>query len=127
MLGQREPSIYGNVGFEEYLSALRAEFPQYEIVYAQSNIEGEIVNLLQQHAIDSIAILLNAGGYTHTSVAIHDAIKAVGIPVIEIHISNIAAREDFRRTSIIGAACKGSIAGFGLNSYRLGILAINSL
>jgi 3-dehydroquinate dehydratase-2 len=122
LLGVREPQIYGSVTFEEYINRLRAEFPHYEIVYEQSNIEGEIVTMLQR-ASDSIAVLLNAGGYTHTSVAIHDSVKAIGVPVIEIHISQVATREEFRHTSIVGAACKGTVSGFGLDSYRLGIIA----
>ncbi|MDR0618625.1 MAG: 3-dehydroquinate dehydratase [Bacteroidales bacterium] len=126
LLGVREPQIYGYVAFEEYIDGLKAEFPQYEIVYEQSNVEGEIVTMLQR-ADNSVAILLNAGGYTHTSVAIHDCIKAIGIPVIEIHISQVAAREEFRRTSIVGAACRGTVSGFGLDSYRLGIVAVENL
>ncbi|MDR1974916.1 MAG: 3-dehydroquinate dehydratase [Bacteroidales bacterium] len=125
LLGTRETEIYGGRGFDGYLEELRKEFSNYEIIYEQSNIEGEIVSLIQKHSADSKAIILNAGGYTHTSVAIHDAIKAVAIPVIEIHISQVASREEFRHTSIIGAACKGTISGFGLESYRLGIIAVS--
>jgi 3-dehydroquinate dehydratase-2 len=123
LLGIREPQIYGSASFEDYIDELRAQFPQYDIVYGQSNIEGEIVTMLQQ-AKDSAAVLLNAGGYTHTSVAIHDAIRAIGIPVIEIHLSQVAAREEFRHTSIVGAACKGTVSGFGLDSYYLGMVAV---
>jgi 3-dehydroquinate dehydratase-2 len=126
LLGVRQPHIYGFTAFEEYLDRLRTLFPQYEIIYEQSNIEGEIVTMLQR-AEGCAAVLLNAGGYTHTSVAIHDAVKAISTPVIEIHISQVAAREEFRHTSIVGAACRGTISGFGLDSYRLGIAAVAEL
>lgn len=127
LTGKREPSVYGKQTFEEYIPSLRDSFPVHDLVYMQSNVEGEIINMLHTCAAEGRAILLNAGGYTHTSVAIHDAIKAVEVPVLEIHMSNVASREEFRHTSIIGAACKGCIAGFGMDSYRLGILALEGM
>lgn len=122
-MGSRETSIYGSTDFNTYIENLRKEFPTHEIEYYQSNIEGEIINKLHETGSKYDCILLNAGGYTHTSVAIHDAIKAIETPVIEIHISNIFAREEFRHKSLISPACTGSISGFGLDSYRLGVLA----
>ena len=121
LLGKRETSVYGAKSFDEYFILLKEEFIHIELTHFQSNIEGEIVDYIQKSNDDFI--LLNAGGYTHTSVAIRDAIAAIGIPVIEIHISNVLAREEFRHTSLIGGVCKGTIGGFGLNSYRLGILS----
>lgn len=124
LLGKREPGIYGASSFEEYLGGLRKEFEQVQIDYFQSNIEGEIIDKI--HASDGSyrGVVLNAGGYTHTSVAIADAIGAVGVDVVEVHISCILAREEFRHVSLIAPKCKGSIMGFGLDSYRLGILSI---
>lgn len=124
LLGKREPAIYGNQGFESYLQTLRQTFPDYVIEYFQSNVEGEIINAI--HAADGVfdGIVLNAGGYTHTSVAIADAIKAVDVPVVEVHISCILAREEFRHVSLLAPVCKGSIMGFGLDSYRLGIASL---
>ena len=124
LLGKREPAIYGNQGFESYLQTLRLTFPDYVIEYFQSNVEGEIINAI--HAADGVfdGIVLNAGGYTHTSVAIADAIKAVDVPVVEVHISCILAREEFRHVSLLAPVCKGSIMGFGLDSYRLGIASL---
>lgn len=121
LLGSREPSIYGNVSFEEYLEKLQMEFGDLQIEYFQSNVEGEIINKLHEIGFSSDGIILNAGGYTHTSVAIADAVKAIETPVVEVHISNILSREDFRHTSLIGPYAKGSIMGFGLDSYRLAI------
>ncbi|MDE5606853.1 MAG: 3-dehydroquinate dehydratase [Bacteroidales bacterium] len=128
LLGSREPGIYGRDGFEAILSALQARYPAHTFVYYQSNIEGELIDAVQDMALRQgcDGILLNAGGYTHTSVALHDAIKAVSVPVLEIHLSQVAAREEFRHTSLIGAACRGSIAGFGKDSYRLGVEALTS-
>ena len=123
LLGKREPGIYGNTDFETYLAALRATYPNVVIDYAQSNIEGELIDAIQQADNNYDGILLNAGGYTHTSVAIADAIGAVKTPVVEVHISCILAREDFRHISLIAPVCKGSIMGFGLDSYRLGLLS----
>ena len=124
LLGKREPSVYGNKSFEVYLSELKNKFPTAEIQYFQSNIEGEIVDKLQDVGFNSKGIILNAGGYTHTSVAIADAIAAISSAVIEVHISNVYSREEFRHHSLMAANCRGVIAGFGLNSY---FLAISSL
>jgi 3-dehydroquinate dehydratase-2 len=121
LLGKREPSVYGTISFEGYFEKLKSLYPNHELVYLQSNVEGVLINFIQEHGFSTGGILLNAGGYTHTSVAIADAIAAVKDPVIEIHISNIFAREEFRHVSLIGGKCKGSISGFGLDSYRLGI------
>jgi 3-dehydroquinate dehydratase-2 len=121
LLGKREPAVYGNVSFEGYLNELRATYPQCEINYFQSNVEGELINKIHETGFGCDAVILNAGAYTHTSVALHDAIKAVESPVIEVHISNIHAREAFRHVSLISAACTGVILGFGLDSYRLAI------
>ena len=122
--GRREKSVYGAESFEEFVPRLRALYSAHTIDYAQSNIEGELIDILHKAEGEYDGVLFNAGGYTHTSVALRDAIGAVAVPVIEIHISNVAAREDFRHTSLIGATCIGTIAGFGLDSYRLGIEAI---
>ena len=121
LLGKREPAIYGNEGFIDYLKLLRNLFEGVEIDYRQSNIEGEIIDAIQQADGVYDGVVLNAGGYTHTSVAIADAIGAVDVPVVEVHISNVLAREEFRHVSLIAPKCKGSIMGFGLDSYRLGI------
>lgn len=119
--GTRDRAVYGSETFDEFIPRLRASYPEVEIDYHQTNIEGEIVDAL--HAADGTydGVLLNAGGYTHTSVVIRDAISAITVPVVEIHISNIAAREEFRHTSLIGGVAIGSIVGFGLDSYRLGV------
>ena len=122
LLGKREQSVYGAQTFETYFEELVDRYPGVQLEYFQSNVEGEIVNKLQSS--DAEQILLNAGGYTHTSVAIRDAIAAIQTPVTEIHISNVLAREEFRHTSLIGGVCRGSITGFGLDSYRLGLEAI---
>jgi 3-dehydroquinate dehydratase-2 len=124
LLGKREPEKYGKTSFEDYLDGLRKRFPEVVIEYFQSNIEGEIVGEIQKAGFNLDGIILNAAGYSHTSVAITDAIAAVKAPVIEVHITNIAAREDFRHTSLIGRSCKGSITGFGLDSYRLAVEAL---
>ena len=121
LLGSREPEIYGNRSFEEYLEALRARYPEHEIEYYQSNIEGELVDALQRGNGAYDGIILNAGGYTHTSIVIRDAISAIATPVVEVHLSSILAREEFRHTSMIAPVAKGSIMGFGLDSYRLGV------
>ena len=118
LLGTREPQIYGNQSFSDYLEVLRGTFTG-TIDYLQSNVEGELINFLQQSQHDGI--ILNAGGYTHTSVALRDCIAAIGIPVVEVHISNLAQRESFRHDSLITAVCKGSIMGFGMDSYTLAI------
>ena len=121
LLGSREPGIYGDESFLEFLDSLKSEYPNIEISYFQSNIEGEIINQIQETGFSYDGIILNAGGYTHTSVAIRDAIKAVKTPVVEVHISNVYAREEFRHKSMLTAVCIGVIAGFGLNSYKLAI------
>lgn len=121
LLGKREPGIYGNSSFEDYLADLRAKYPNVEIDYFQSNIEGELIDKMQQVGFSVDGIVLNAGAYTHTSVALHDCIRAITSPVIEVHISNVHQREQFRHHSMISSACKGVICGFGLDSYRLAI------
>jgi 3-dehydroquinate dehydratase-2 len=123
LLGKREPEKYGHSTFEDYLEVLKSRFPEIIFEYFQSNVEGEIINEIQKAGFSADGIILNAGGYTHTSVAITDAIAAVKTAVIEVHITNISAREDFRHTSLIGRNCAGSIAGFGLDSYRLAVEA----
>lgn len=122
LLGIREPEIYGNEGFEAYLETLRAAFPQHEIAYLQSNHEGELIDAVQRGGVD--AIILNAGGYTHTSVALRDAVAAVQTPVVEVHISNPQAREAFRHVSLLAPVVRGTIAGFGLESYKIAILSL---
>ena len=121
LLGVREPSVYGNQSFADYLKELREKFSSVQIDYFQSNVEGEIINKLHEVGFSLDGIILNAGGYTHTSVAIADAISSIKTPVIEVHISNIYAREEFRHHSLIAGKCKGSISGFGLDSYRLAV------
>ena len=123
LLGKREPKTYGNKSFDSYLKELVAEFPNMELNSFQSNVEGEIINKIQETGFSLDGIVLNAGGYTHTSVAIADAIAAIKIPVIEVHISNVYAREEYRHHSMMAKNCKGVIAGFGLDSYKM---AINS-
>ena len=124
LLGVREPEKYGHSSFESYLKVLVKRFPEVVFGYFQSNIEGEIVTDIQRSGVSSDGIILNAAGYTHTSVAIHDAIAAIKVPVIEVHITNIHAREEYRHTSLISGSCRGSIAGFGLDSYRLAVEAL---
>ena len=121
LLGVREPSVYGNQSFADYLESLKKKFASEQLDYFQSNVEGELINKLHEVGFSYDGIILNAGGYTHTSVAIADAISAIKTPVIEVHISNIYAREEFRHNSLIAGKCKGSISGFGLDSYRLAI------
>ncbi|MCT4663604.1 MAG: type II 3-dehydroquinate dehydratase [Flavobacteriales bacterium] len=123
LLGTREQSIYGNQSFEHFLNDLRSEFGEIHLEYFQSNHEGAIIDWIQEGALAD-GIILNAGGYTHTSVAIRDAISSIQTPVIEVHISNIYQRESFRHKSLLSAVCKGIIAGFGLESYRLAILSL---
>lgn len=124
LLGKREKSIYGEKSFEDYLCELQQRYTQHHIAYYQSNIEGELIGKIQEAGFSYDGIVLNAGAYTHTSIAIGDAIRAVPAPVIEVHISNIHAREEYRHSSMIAAAAKGSIIGFGLDSYRLAIEAL---
>jgi len=121
LLGKREKGIYGSSSFEEWYEKIKPYYPQIELDYFQSNIEGEIVSYLQKIGFSTDGIVLNAGAYTHTSVAIRDAIAAITAPVTEVHISNILTRESFRHDSIIGPVCKGCIMGFSLDSYRLGL------
>ena len=121
LLGQREPGVYGSESFEIYLEALKKKYPAIELTYYQSNIEGEIINKIQEFGFSADGLILNAGGYTHTSVAIGDAVKAIKTPVVEVHVSNIHAREEFRHISMISAGMKGVITGFGLDSYRLAV------
>ena len=124
LLGKREPEKYGKQSFEDYLVSLQSEYPEVVFSYFQSNVEGEIINKIHEIGFSCDGIILNAGGYTHTSVAISDAIASVKTPVVEVHITNIAAREEFRHTSLIAGSCAGSISGFGLDSYRLAVEAI---
>lgn len=124
LLGVREPSIYGATSFEEYLPFLRRKFSDLEIDYFQSNVEGEIINMLHQVGFEGVGIVLNAGGYTHTSVSIGDAIAAIKSPVVEVHLSNVHAREEFRHHSMLAKHCAGVIAGFGLKSYELAIISL---
>lgn len=124
LLGLREKNIYGNTPFETYFNTLKDKFPFIDLEYFQSNVEGELINKLHQTGFSYDGIVINAGAYTHTSIAIRDAISGIKAPVVEVHISNILTREKFRHESIIGPVCIGSIMGFGLDSYRLGIEAI---
>jgi 3-dehydroquinate dehydratase-2 len=121
LLGIREKSIYGDTGFETYLQRLQSLYPDISLDYYQSNVEGEIINKLHEIGFSFDGIVINAGAYTHTSIAIADAIAAINTPVIEVHISNVYKREEFRHHSMLAASCKGVIAGFGMDSYRLGI------
>jgi len=127
LLGTRETSIYGNEGFETYLSRLQASYPNVTIGYFQSNIEGELVDSIQQNGFNCDGLIVNAGGYTHTSVAIADAVAAVTAPVIEVHISNIFARESFRKESFLSSKSKGVISGLGLDVYELALLHLCKL
>ena len=124
LLGIREPEIYCKKGFEEYLHILRNTYPNIRIDYYQSNVEGELINKIHEVGFDLDGIVLNAGAYTHYSLALMDAIKSVNAPVVEVHISNVHQREEFRRRSVISPACKGVVCGFGLDSYRLAIEAL---
>ena len=125
LLGVREKSIYGQISFDEYFLTLKSQFSNHELQYFQTNVEGEIINLLQKFGFDGCKIILNAGGYTHTSVAIHDALKILKIPIIELHISNIYNREEFRHKSLISKLAKGVICGFGANGYVMALTAMN--
>ncbi|MFT6827848.1 MAG: 3-dehydroquinate dehydratase-2 [Roseivirga sp.] len=127
LLGTREKSIYGNESFEAYYEKLRAKFPSLEMEYYQSNVEGELINKLHEVGFTYDGVVLNAGGYTHTSVAISDAIAAIKTPVVEVHISNIHAREEFRHLSLITKECAGMITGFGLSSYDLALTYLSNL
>ena len=125
LVGKREPEVYGNRSLDQYLQELIEQFPQHTIDTYHTNIEGEIVDRLQQVGFDDCGIILNAGGYTHTSVAIADAVAAITAPVVEVHISNIYSREPFRHKSLLSPVCKGIVAGFGLDSYRLALLSLS--
>ena len=126
LLGKREVSVYGNESFEDFFENLKKSYPEVELKYLQSNVEGTIIDFLQQEN-GKEGIVLNAAGYTHTSVSIADAVRAIDSPVVEVHISNIFAREEFRHTSLIAPHCKGSIIGLGLNGYKLAIDALLAL
>ena len=124
LLGKREPSIYGSTSFEDYYQTLKERYPDVELDYFQSNVEGELINKIHEVGFSSDGIILNAGAYTHTSIALQDAIRSVTTPVIEVHISNVHTREEFRHKSMIACACKGVICGFGPDSYRLALEAL---
>ena len=126
LLGKREKSVYGESSFEDYLELLRKHYPEHIFHYFQSNIEGELIDQIHKYGFDIDGIILNAGAYTHTSIALSDAIRAIPAPVVEVHISNIHNRESYRHVSMIAAACKGSVIGFGLDSYRLAVEALVS-
>lgn len=121
LLGKREPDVYGNMDFESYFAKLKDNFKGAELHYYQSNVEGEIINKLHEVGFSYDGIILNAGAYTHTSVAIHDAIAAIKTPVVEVHISNVYAREEFRHKSLITSKCVGLITGFGLEGYTMAL------
>ena len=124
LLGQREPDVYGRRTFEDYLDELRRAYPDVTIDYFQSNCEGALIDKIHAAGFQCDGIVLNAGAYTHTSIALHDAIKAVTAPVVEVHISNVHSREPYRRQSMIAPACLGVVCGFGLDSYRLAVEAL---
>ena len=126
LTGKREPSIYGYTTMEEMVDSLRQQYPDVEIGYYQSNVEGELINRLHEVGFTADGIILNAGGYSHTSVAIHDAVAAITTPVVEVHISNIYAREEYRRHSLLSDVCLGVICGLGLNGYRYALEALLS-
>lgn len=121
LLGKREPGIYGSTGFEDFLETLKKDFPQVQFEYFQSNVEGELVNAIQKFGFNFDGLVLNPAAYTHTSVAIGDAIAAIKAPVIEVHLSNVYAREDFRKISHVSAKCAGTISGLGLHGYKLAV------
>lgn len=125
LLGKREPEVYGSTNFESYFETLKDTFSNLSLTYFQSNIEGELINKLHEVGFEYDGIVLNAGAYTHTSVALRDAISGIETPVIEVHISNTHQREDFRHKSFISPVCKGVILGFGLDSYRLALASFN--
>ncbi len=124
LTGRREPEIYGSVTMEQYLDELRHSFPEVQIGYYQSNVEGEIINRIHEVGFSADGIIINAGGYSHTSVALHDALAAVPAPAIEVHLSNIFAREEYRHHSLLTSACRGIICGLGLNGYELAVNAL---
>ncbi len=124
LTGVRQPHIYGTTTMQEYVESLRSSYPAVQIEYFQSNVEGEIINYIQQVGFSFHGIVINAGGYSHTSVAIHDAITAITTPVIEVHISNIFAREEYRHHSLVSSACRGVVCGLGLDGYRYAVSAL---
>ena len=124
LLGTREPGIYGTEGFDSLMSRLRGLYPAVTFTYSQSNVEGELVNIIQAAGSRADGMIINPGGYSHTSVSIADAIAAVGIPAIEVHVSNLLSREDFRHTSLTGRYCRGTIMGLGTDGYRLAVEAL---
>lgn len=124
LLGTREPSIYGTSSFEQYLNQLCRQYPDVEIDYYQSNVEGYLIDKIQEVGFDVDGIILNAGAYTHTSIALQDCIRSISAPVVEVHISNVHKREEFRHKSMISSACLGVICGFGMDSYRLALEAL---
>lgn len=124
LTGRREPEIYGSVTMEQYLDELRQSFPEVQISYYQSNVEGEIINRIHEVGFSADGIIINAGGYSHTSVALHDALAAVPAPAIEVHLSNIFAREEYRHHSLLTSACRGIICGLGLKGYELAVNAL---
>lgn len=125
--GRRDPGVYGTETFGEYVAGLRREYPEVEFRYFQSNVEGELIDALHRAEGDCDGVVFNAGGYTHTSVALRDAVSAIEVPVVEVHISSIMAREEFRHVSLLAGAVRGSIMGFGLESYRLGVEALRRM
>jgi 3-dehydroquinate dehydratase II len=127
LLGKREQKIYGSERFEDYFEKLRLAFPDVSLHYFQSNIEGELVDKIHEYGFSADGIIINAGAYTHTSVAVRDAVSGVKSPVVEVHISNTLTREDFRHKSLIGPVCRGCIMGFGLGSYKLAVLSFLSI
>lgn len=126
LLGVREPGIYGTCSFDDYLPVLRSRFPELELHYYQSNVEGELINKMQEVGFTFDGIVLNAGAYTHTSVALLDCIRSLRCPVVEVHISNVHQREEFRHHSMISAGCKGVVCGFGLKGYELAIEGVSN-
>ncbi len=127
LLGKREPEKYGTTTFEEWLTSLKSLYPATEFHYFQSNIEGELINKIHETGFSFDGIVLNPGGYTHTSVSLADAVASVKTPVVEVHITNVASREEFRHNSLVGRYCAGSIIGFGLDGYRLAVEALNEI
>jgi 3-dehydroquinate dehydratase II len=127
LLGKREPHIYGSVSFEQYFEELQVQFQQHAFVYFQSNHEGALLDCLHSEGMQSDGIIINAGAYTHTSIALHDALKAIAKPAIEVHISNVYAREPFRQVSYLKAACKASVVGLGLSGYAVAVEALASV
>lgn len=127
LLGKREPGLYGGMTFDDYLESLKKAFPEVSFDYYQSNVEGEIINRIHETGFTYDGIILNPGGYTHTSVSIADAVSSVKTPVVEVHITNVAAREEFRHNSLVGRFCAGSIIGLGLDGYRLAVEALTEI